>query len=184
MLGRFGIGGIWRRWIKGCLNSTHFSVLVNGISTEKFKSSHGLWQGDPLSPFLFLLVAEILAKMLEKAKDEGLISGFQVSSNGESITHLQFADDTLLFVDASLEEVQQLKIILLCFEAITGMKVNLSKSSLMVISKYWQGVRKPSCRDIVLCLWGASFLLSRLAPVLKLVKLKFGIRFWRNLKRD
>lgn len=74
--------------------------------------------------------------MLEKAKDEGLISGFQVSSNGESITHLQFADDTLLFVDASLEEVQQLKIILLCFEAITGMKVNLSKSSLMVISKY------------------------------------------------
>lgn len=74
--------------------------------------------------------------MLEKAKDEGLISGFQVSSNGESITHLHFADVTLLFVDASLEEVQQLKIILLCFEAITGMKVNLSKSSLMVISKY------------------------------------------------
>lgn len=73
--------------------------------------------------------------MLDQAKEMGLITGFKVSAESENITHLQFADDTLLMVDAKIEEVENLKVILMCFEAVTGLKVNLAKSSLMVISK-------------------------------------------------
>lgn len=50
---RFGFGPKWRRWVQGCLKTTHFSVLINGKSTEKFKSSRGIRQGDPLSPSCF-----------------------------------------------------------------------------------------------------------------------------------
>ncbi|XP_026378384.1 uncharacterized protein LOC113272801 [Papaver somniferum] len=69
-------------------------------STERIKPSKGLIQGDSLSPFLFLLVVEVLSKLLMDAVTRGQLHGFQVKDNGCIISHLQFADDTLLFLDA------------------------------------------------------------------------------------
>ncbi|XP_026442185.1 uncharacterized protein LOC113341576 [Papaver somniferum] len=111
----------------------HLSTLVNGRSTEKFKPSKGLRQGDSLSPYLFLLVVEVLSKFLNDAVQKGQISGFQVVENGLMISHLQFADDTLIFIDASVKEVRRLFIILSIFESLTGLNLNLDKSTMVSV---------------------------------------------------
>ena len=96
MLGRFGFGYLWRWWMRECITSTSFSVLVNGSSSPPFKAFRGMRQGGPLSPFMFIVVVEALTDLLMKANVIGLIEGFVASQNGESITHLQFAYDTFV----------------------------------------------------------------------------------------
>lgn len=115
VLQQMGFGQIWRMWIKGCIEKIPFSILVNGSSCGKFLSEKGLRQGDPLSPFLFLLVSEVLNIMFSKASCAGKVGGFSVKNGGTTISHLQFADDTLVFLDADLEQVRFLKYILLSF---------------------------------------------------------------------
>ena len=95
---RFGFGETWRRWMQECISTTSFSVLVNGSPSKLFKGFRGIQQGDPLSPFLFTMVVEALSSLLVKAREMGVISGFEASRNGEVITHLQFEDDTILAV--------------------------------------------------------------------------------------
>uniref|UniRef100_A0A2N9FDH1 Reverse transcriptase domain-containing protein n=1 Tax=Fagus sylvatica TaxID=28930 RepID=A0A2N9FDH1_FAGSY len=88
-----------------------------------FGSSQGIRQGDPLSPLLFLLVMEVLSRMLRRTEEAGLIRGFKASNvveDGLSVSHLLFADDTIVFCDAELEQLLHLRMVLLCFEAVTG----------------------------------------------------------------
>ncbi|XP_026451891.1 uncharacterized protein LOC113352262 [Papaver somniferum] len=120
----------WRRW---CISSTNISVLVNGSSTEKFKPSKGLRQGDSLSPFLFLLVVEILSKIIDDDVLRRQLNEFEVQEGGIMISHLQFEDDTLLFIDAKGEEIRRLLLILNSFELLTGMKLNLEKSTMISV---------------------------------------------------
>ena len=101
-----GFGLKWSGWIKACVTSIRFSVLVNGSLEGFFGSSRGLRQGDPLSPLLFLLIMEVLSRLLKKTEECNLIRGFHVgvvNSVGVCISHLLFADDTILFSDASRE---------------------------------------------------------------------------------
>ena len=60
VLVRKGFGAKWRRWINGCLHSTNFSIMMNGKPRGKFKASRGVRQGEPLSPFIFTLVIDVL----------------------------------------------------------------------------------------------------------------------------
>ena len=115
MLYRFGFGNIWRRWMKECISSTSFSILVNGSPSKLFKASRGLRQRDPLSPFLFTIVVEALSLLLVRAREEGVIEGFKVNQDGEAISHLQFANDTILFSSTKRDEVMTLKRILRYF---------------------------------------------------------------------
>ena len=104
LLGWMGFGLKWRRWIKACITSVCFSVLVNGSPEGFFGSSRGLRQGDPLSPLLFLLIMEVLSRLLKKTEECNLFRGFHVgfvNSVGVRISHMLFADDTILFCDAS-----------------------------------------------------------------------------------
>ena len=98
-----GFGLKWRGWIKVCVTSVRFSVLVNGSPEGFFGSSCELRQEDPLSPLLFLLIMEVLSRILKKTEENNLVRGFQVgamTSVGVQISHLLFADDTILFCDA------------------------------------------------------------------------------------
>jgi hypothetical protein len=131
-----GFGLKWQKWIRACISTVHFSVLINGSPEGFFDSSRGLRQGDPLSPFLFLLLMEILSRMLKRVKEEGFIKGFSVGADGLgglSISHLLYADDTILFCDTDMEQLMHIRLVLTCFEAVTGLKVNMSKSEMVPI---------------------------------------------------
>jgi hypothetical protein len=136
LLRRCGFGEKWCSWIQHCITSVRFSVLINGVPSGFFGSSRGVRQGDPLSPFLFVLVMEAFSRMLGAFNDRGLISGFSVGSSGQdqvTISHLLFADDTLVFCGANASQIRHLGALLVCFEAAAGLKVNLSKSVLVPV---------------------------------------------------
>jgi hypothetical protein len=123
-------------WIKQCISSARFSVLINGIPHGYFGSSRGVRQGDPLSPFLFDLVMEAFSRMIGAITSRGLISGFSVGSNDQTrvvVSHLLFADDTLVFCGADESQIRHIGALLVCFEAISGLKVNMSKSALIPV---------------------------------------------------
>lgn len=119
----------WIRWIDGCLSSASVSVLVNGSPSEEFGLERGIRQGDPLAPFLFLIVAEGLNGLVRRALELGKLVGFQVGTREVvEVAILQFADDTLLIAEATLQNVLTMKCILRCFELASGLKVNFTKS--------------------------------------------------------
>ena len=98
VMSKMGLGQRWIDWIRWCISTTNFSILINGTSSDFFHSTRGLRQGDPLSPYLFLLVMEILNQLLFRAKNGGFIEGFKVRSSsgvGRDLLYLLFADDTL-----------------------------------------------------------------------------------------
>jgi hypothetical protein len=117
------------------------SVLVNGSPTDEFPLEWGLRQGDPLSPFLFLLAAEGLNVMMRAMVDENRFVGYRVGEQeAVTVSHLQFADDTLLLGTKSWANVRALRAVLLLFELMPGLKVNFNKSMLVGvnISDYWR----------------------------------------------
>jgi len=85
VLERKGFGERWRIWIKGCLESVNYSVMINGKPTGKFRASRGIRQGDPLSSFLFTLVSDVLSRLVEKAQEYNLLHGLEVGHNCGSI---------------------------------------------------------------------------------------------------
>jgi hypothetical protein len=136
LLKRCGFGERWCSWIKHCISSARFSVLINGSPSGFFGSSRGVRQGDPLSPFLFVLVMEAFSRMISAMYSRGLISGFSVGSREHDrveVSHLLFADDTLIFCRADASQIGYLEALLVCFEAVSGLKVNLAKSVLVPV---------------------------------------------------
>ncbi len=100
LLERCGFSLKWRRWIFYCISTIRFSIPINGSLEGFFGSSRGLRQGDSLSPILFVLVMEALSRMMTKAVEGGLLLSFQVGSRDHNmvhVSHLLFADDTLIF---------------------------------------------------------------------------------------
>ncbi|GKV22123.1 hypothetical protein SLEP1_g32015 [Rubroshorea leprosula] len=134
MMEKLGFCLKWIRWIKECLSTSLVSVLVNGSPTEEFSMKKGLRQGDPLAPFLFLLVVEALNGLILKAKEEDMYSGVAVGTEGMEVTHLQFADDSIFFCEASDENIKTIKGILHTFELVSRLKVNFFKSALYGIN--------------------------------------------------
>ena len=119
-----GFSDKWRRWISFCLSMVRFSILINGTPQGFFGSSRGLRQCDPLSLLLFVLVMEAIGKMLDKAVHEGRLLGFSVgASSGRSlmVSHLLFADDTLIFCDANIDQMLILRMLLIWFEAMSSL---------------------------------------------------------------
>ncbi|GAU25113.1 hypothetical protein TSUD_274020 [Trifolium subterraneum] len=127
MLIRMGFTEGWRRWIRACVFQSSMYVLVNGSTTEDFCVGKGLRQGDPLSPFLFLIVAEGLSGLMRRAVDSGLFHGYKVSNN-MSFHTLQFADDTIIVGEDNSDNLWTIKTVLRSFEIVSGLKVNFYNS--------------------------------------------------------
>ena len=96
----------WVQLAMETITTASYSVLINGEPYGFIKPIRGLKQGDPLSPYLFLLCAEGLSAMLRIA--EHTLRGLKASQHGVCISHLLFADDSLLFCQATMEECQRL----------------------------------------------------------------------------
>ncbi|CAL0325442.1 unnamed protein product [Lupinus luteus] len=133
MMDRMGFCPTWRNWIMSCLQSNSVSVLVNGSPTSEFSMCRGLRQGDSIAPFLFLIVAEGLAGIMRSAVSKKIFKGYSVDRDEVVISHLQYADDTLLIGENSVDNITALKSILKCFEMTSGLRINCHKSSFIGI---------------------------------------------------
>uniref|UniRef100_A0A803NWR9 Reverse transcriptase n=1 Tax=Cannabis sativa TaxID=3483 RepID=A0A803NWR9_CANSA len=98
--------------LMSCVSTMSYSVLINGSPSKKFTLQRGLRQGDPLSPFLFLLCQEVMSRLILKAEQRGEIHGIQIARSAPSISHLMFADDTILFMRANEREAMNIMKIL------------------------------------------------------------------------
>ncbi|GKB37452.1 RNA-directed DNA polymerase, eukaryota [Tanacetum coccineum] len=132
VLNSFGFGEKWRSWINGCLSSSMGSVLVNGNPTSEFHFHKGLKQGDPLSPFLFILIMESLHLSFNRVLDVGLYKGISIN-NSLMISHLFYADDAVFVGKWGPSNIKTIVHVLKCFYLASGLKINLHKSKLMEI---------------------------------------------------
>ena len=122
--------------MKWCISTASFSVLINGSPAGFFPSSRGLRQGDPLSSYLFVIGMEALNCLINRAAEGNYLSGSRVANGREedlSISHLLYADDTFLFCEADIDQLKFLSWILMWFKAMSGLKINLSKSEIIPI---------------------------------------------------
>ncbi|KAL4278976.1 hypothetical protein GQ457_03G033020 [Hibiscus cannabinus] len=118
----------WREWVRFCISSASISVLINGSPSSMFSIKRGLRQGCPLSPFLFNLVGEALSGLFRKALANGLMKGVPIRSGGLTLSHLQFADDLVLFSAANEDYVKNIKRVLRIFEVASDLKLNMKKT--------------------------------------------------------
>ena len=93
----------WRFWMRECLSLMMFAILVNGNAKGWVKACKSLRQGDPLSFFLFTLVADVLSKSIVRTEKRGLFERFVVGRNKTRVSHLQFVDDTIFFLEHPLK---------------------------------------------------------------------------------
>ncbi|GJV19940.1 putative RNA-directed DNA polymerase, eukaryota, reverse transcriptase zinc-binding domain protein [Tanacetum coccineum] len=145
IMSQMGFGEKWRKMIHSCLNSAYASVLVNGSPTNEFKIGKGLRQGDPLSPFLFILAVEALNVVLVEARNRNIFLGADVGRDKIPISHLQFADDALIVGQWSVPNAKNLTRILTCFNLASGLKVNFNKSKLFGIGVSSNEVNSVAC---------------------------------------
>ena len=115
-------------WLKACICTPNFTVGYNGRVHGYFKGKRGLRQGDPLSPYLFVIAMNILSLMLNKAAADLKIKYHHKCSKSK-LTHLCFADDLLIFMDGSIDSVQNVLQVLKEFEFRSGLAVSVQKSS-------------------------------------------------------
>ena len=139
MLRRMGFCSKWINWIDGCLKSASIFVLVNGSPSAEFIPQKGLRQADPLVPFLFNIVAEGLIGLMREALHKNQFKTFSIGRNLVDISILQYADDTIFFGEASMENVRAIKVMLRSFELVSGLRINFAKSNFRAIgmSEQW-----------------------------------------------
>jgi hypothetical protein len=117
--------------IMRCVTTVSFSILINGHSSNSFNPQRGLRQGDPLSPYLFIICAEVLSGLLTKGLADGNFQGVMIAPSAPPISHLFFADDSLFFCRSDPKEAMFLMNTLLLYQSISGQKVNLDKSEMV-----------------------------------------------------
>ncbi len=113
----------------------HVGIKVNNQIGENFQNYKGLRQGDLLSPILFSIVADMLALLIKRVKDSGSLNRVIPHLVDDGLSILQYADDTIIFLEHDLQQAKNLKLILSVFEKLSGLKINFHKSELFCFGK-------------------------------------------------
>lgn len=131
-----GFHPIWTNWIMRCITTTSYSFLVNDTPSGRVIPQRGIRQGDPLSPYVFILCSEVLLGLCRKAQLSGQLSGVKVSRGYQRINHLLFAEDTMFFCKTNEKSCSPLKIILGRYESASRQKINVLISSITFLVKH------------------------------------------------
>ncbi|GJT28946.1 RNA-directed DNA polymerase, eukaryota [Tanacetum coccineum] len=154
VLKKFGFGNKWCDWIQKCLRSSRGSIIINGSPTEEFQFFKGLKQGDPLSPFLFILIMESLHLSFQSVVDVGLFKGIHLSPL-VNLSHMFYADDAVFVGQWCDDNINTLVHVLECFLSRFGLVSNMSKSKIMGVnvemirSKYKKWRQHVPCTSLV-----------------------------------
>ena len=124
---QMGFSEKWVALVMECITTMTHSLLINGEPQETITPTRGIRQGDPLSPYLFLLCSEGLHRLIQSTTSRGDIKGVSICRNGSKLTYLFFADDSLLFCRASLNDCQRVIEILSTYERVSGQRLNKEK---------------------------------------------------------
>ncbi|KAL2905820.1 LINE-1 reverse transcriptase-like protein [Bienertia sinuspersici] len=147
VLASMNFPAVWVGWIMECVTTVRYAILVNGSPTKEFTPNAGLRQGDPISPYLFILCMEALSRRMEALQRESRIKGLPVSRNRERISHLFCADDAVFSFEASPESCNELRNTLEDFCTVSGEMVNYKKSHIQFSrntpQKFVRYMRKP-----------------------------------------
>jgi hypothetical protein len=144
IMGRLGFHQLWIDTVMRLVTSVSFSVLFNGDKLDSFRPTRGLRQGDPISPYLFLLAAEGLTGLLKSRNQSSVLNGIKVAPLAPMVSHLLFADDSLLFFRANRENALVIKEVLDTYCRASGQQINMEKSSI----HFAKGVRQQNRDEI------------------------------------
>jgi len=145
-----GFSPKWCRWVEGIVTGGSVGIKVNDDIGPYFQTKRGLRQGDPMSPILFNIVADMLALLIKRAKADGQIRGVIPHLVDDGLSILQYADDTIIFLDHDLEQAKNLKLLLCAFELLSGLKINFHKSEIFCygVAKQWR-IFIPTSLDVM-----------------------------------
>ncbi|XP_030502309.1 uncharacterized protein LOC115717464 [Cannabis sativa] len=145
MLERMGFDGRWINLVMFCVSSVSFYIAHGGQEMGPIVASRGIRQGDPLSPYLFILCAEGFSCFLRSYEHSGLLTGCKIARHAPNISHMLFADDSYIYCKATEEEAYNIKELLHTFELASGQKINFSKSSVFYSCNTAVGLRDTIC---------------------------------------
>uniref|UniRef100_A0A803PQY8 Reverse transcriptase domain-containing protein n=1 Tax=Cannabis sativa TaxID=3483 RepID=A0A803PQY8_CANSA len=127
----FGFHSHFITLIMKCITTISYSILLNGRPLKKFLPQRGIRQGDPMSPFLFILCNEVFSRLIARDQSLGKVNGIRIARNAPAISHLMFADDTILFYRANVEEAESLQNCMETYGSWSGQQCSKHKSGIL-----------------------------------------------------
>ena len=116
--------------ISQCISMPSFFILINGSPAGLFTSNCGIHQGNPVSPFLFILVTDVLSRLFLQKEVEGSLQGIKIARNYPPISHLMFVDDLVVFSRANHDDLATVQSCLSQFQTWSGLSINKRKSAI------------------------------------------------------
>lgn len=130
MMEKLGFDRDWIKLIMKCITTVKYQIKINTDVTDTIIPQRGLRQGDPISPYIFLICTERFSALLHKAELNGSLTGIKICRGAPSVSQLLFADDSLLLMEANSSNAQEVNRILNTYEACSGQMINKDKSSI------------------------------------------------------
>jgi hypothetical protein len=125
----------WCKWVASFMEGGHVGIKVNDIIGQNFQTRKEIRQGDLLSPILFNIVVDMLAVLINRAKSEGQTKGLIPDLTDDDLSILQYADDTILFMEHNIDQARNIKLLLSAFEQMSGLKINFHKSEIFCFGR-------------------------------------------------